>query len=159
LGIPCITDRVAQRAAVLVLEPIFEADLEPEQYGDRPGRRALDAVRQVERWVRSGPTEVVDGDLSGDFDAIPHAELMRSRSRRISDRFILKLIKMGREAPVEESDARGHRHRTTRNRDEGRGSPQGSPISPLRSNISMRRFVKGWKTGGHERRLKARIVN
>jgi Reverse transcriptase (RNA-dependent DNA polymerase) len=63
------------------------------------------------------------------------------------------------ETPVEETDARGHRHRTTRNKDEGRGSPQGSPISPLLSNIYMRRFVKGWKTGGHERRLEARIVN
>jgi group II intron reverse transcriptase/maturase len=146
-------------AAVLVLEPIFEADLEPEQYGYRPGRSALDAVRQVERLVRSGHTEVVDGDLSGYFDAIPHAELMKSLSRRISDRFILKLIKMWLEAPVEETDTRGHRHRTTRNKDEGRGSPQGSPISPLLSNIYMRRFVKGWKTGGHDRRLKARIVN
>ncbi len=109
--------------------------------------------------MRSGHTEVVDGDLSGYFDAIPHAELMKSLSRRISDRFVLKLIKMWLEAAVEEIDARGHRHRTTRNKDEGRGSPQGSPISPLLSNIYMRRFVKGWKTGGHERRLDAHIVN
>src|SRR5512135_797819 len=157
LGIPCIKDRVAQMATVLVLEPIFEADLEPEQFGYRPERSALDAVKQVERLVRSGHTEVVDGDLSGYFDAIPHAELLKSLSRRISDRFVLKLIKMWLEAPVEEIDERGHRHRTTRNKDEGRGSPQGSPISPLLSNIYMRRFVKGWKTGGHEQRLKARI--
>ena len=94
---------------------------------------ALDAVRQVERLVRGGHTEVVDGDLSGYFDAIPHAELLKSLSRPISDRFVLKLIKMWLEAPVEETDARGHRHRTTRNKDEGRGSPQGSPISPLLS--------------------------
>jgi RNA-directed DNA polymerase len=159
LGIPCIIDRVVQMATVLVLEPIFEADLEPEQFGYRPGRSALDAVRQVERLVRGGHTEVVDGDLSGYFDAIPHAELLKSLSRRISDRFVLKLIKMWLEAAVEEIDERGHRHRTTRNKDEGRGSPQGSPVSPLLSNIYMRRFVKGWKTGGHERRLKARIVN
>jgi RNA-directed DNA polymerase len=103
LGIPCIVDRVAQMATVLVLEPIFEADLEPEQYGYRPGRSALDAVRQVERLVRSGHTEVVDGDLSGYFDAIPHAELLKSLSRRISDRFVMKLIKMWLEAPVEET--------------------------------------------------------
>jgi RNA-directed DNA polymerase len=146
-------------ATVLVLESIFEADLEPEQFGDRPGRSALDAVRPVERPVRGGHTEVVDGALSGYFDAIPHAELLKSLSRRISDRFILKLIKMWPEAAVEEVDERGHRHRTTRNKDERRGSPQGSPISPSLSNIYMRRFVKGWKTGGHERRLKARIVN
>jgi RNA-directed DNA polymerase len=159
LGIPCIKDRVAQMATVLVLEPIFEADLEPEQFGYRPARSALDAVRQVERLVRGGHTEVVDGDLSGYFDAIPHAELLKSLSRRISDRFVLKLIKLWLETAVEEIDVRGHRHRTTRNKDEGRGSPQGSPISPLLSNIYMRRFVKGWKTGGHEQRLKARIVN
>jgi RNA-directed DNA polymerase len=159
LGIPRIYDRVVQMAAVLVLEPIFEADLEPEQFGYRPQRSALDAVRQVERLVRSGYTEIVDGDLSGYFDTIPHAELMKSLSRRISDRFVLKLIKIWLETPVEEVDERGHRHRTTRNKDDGRGSPQGSPISPLLSNVYMRRFVKGWKTGGHERRLKARIVN
>ena len=159
LGIPCIKDRVVQMAAVLVLEPIFEADLEPEQHAYRPGRDALDAVRQVERLLRTGHTEVVDADLSGYFDSIPHPELMKSVSRRISDGRILRLIKMWLETPVEETDAKGHRHRTTRNKDQGMGTPQGSPISPLLSNIYMRRFVKGWKTGGHERRLDARIVN
>jgi group II intron reverse transcriptase/maturase len=159
LGIPCIKDRVVQMAAVLVLEPIFEADLEPEQHAYRPGRSALDAVRQVERLLRTGHTEVVDADLSGYFDSIPHHELMKSVSRRISDGRMLRLIKMWLEAPVEETDAKGNRHRTTRNKDDGKGSPQGSPISPLLSNIYMRRFVKGWKTGGHERRLDAHIVN
>ena len=159
LGIPCIKDRVAQMAAVLVLEPIFEADLEPEQHAYRPGRSALDAVRQVERLLRTGYTEVVDADLSGYFDSIPHPELLKSVSRRISDGRILRLIKMWLETPVEETDAKGNRHRTTRNKDQGMGTPQGSPISPLLSNIYMRRFVKGWKTGGHEKRLAARIVN
>ncbi len=159
LGIPCIKDRVVQMAAVLVLEPIFEADLEPEQHAYRPERSALDAVRQVERLVRKRHTEVVDADLSGYFDSIPHAELMKSVSRRISDGRVLRLIKMWLETPVEETDAKGHRCRTTRNKDLAMGTPQGSPISPLLSNIYMRRFVKGWKTGGHERRLVARIVN
>jgi RNA-directed DNA polymerase len=159
LGIPCIKDRVVQMAAVLVLEPIFEADLEPEQHAYRPDRSALDAVRQVERLLRTGHTEVVDADLSGYFDSIPHHELMRSVSRRISDGRLLRLLLMWLEAPVEETDAKGDCHRTTRNKDEGKGSPQGSPISPLLSNIYMRRFVKGWKTGGHERRLGAHIVN
>jgi group II intron reverse transcriptase/maturase len=159
LGIPCIKDRVAQMAAVLVLEPIFEADLEPEQHAYRPGRGALDAVRQVERLLRTGHTEVVDADLSGYFDSIPHHELMKSVSRRVSDGRLLRLIKLWLETPVEETDAKGHRHRTTRNKDQGMGTPQGAPISPLLSNIYMRRFVKGWKTGGHERRLVAHIVN
>ena len=159
LGIPCIKDRVAQMAAVLVLEPIFEADLTPEQHAYRPGRSALDAVRQVERLLRTGYTEVVDADLSGYFDSIPHAELMKSVSRRISDGRMLRLIKMWLETPVEETDAYGNRQRTTRNKDQGMGTPQGAPISPMLSNIYMRRFVKGWKTGGHEKRLAARIVN
>jgi group II intron reverse transcriptase/maturase len=159
LGIPCIKDRVVQMAAVVVLEPIFEADLEPEQHAYRPGRDALEAVRRVERHLRTGHTEVVDADLSGYFDTIPHHELLRSVSRRISDQRILRLIKIWLETPVEEVDERGHRQRTTRNKDQGMGTPQGSPISPLLSNIYMRRFVKGWKTGGHERRLDAHIVN
>ncbi|HMB05305.1 MAG TPA: reverse transcriptase domain-containing protein [Isosphaeraceae bacterium] len=135
LGIATIRDRVAQMAVVLVLEPIFEADLEPEQYAYRPDRSALDAVRQVHGLLRSGHTEVVDADLSGYFDSIPHAELIRSLSRRISDRHLLGLVKMWLEAPVEEIDARGRHHRTTRNKDEGRGSPQGSPLSPLLANV------------------------
>jgi len=159
LGIGTIRDRVAQMAVVLVLEPIFEADLEPEQHAYRPDRSALDAVRQVHGHVSTGHTEVVDADLSGYFDSIPHAELMKSLSRRISDRHLLGLIKMWLVAPVEETDERGRTRRTTRNKDEGRGSPQGSPLSPLLSNIYMRRFIAGWKTLGHERRLDAHIVN
>jgi len=159
LGIPTIKDRVVQMAAVLVLEPIFEADLQPEQHAYRPGRSALDAVRQVHALLNTGHTEVVDADLSGYFDSIPHAELMKSVSRRISDRHMLRLIKMWLEVPVEEIDDRGRHHRTTRNRDEHRGCPQGAPISPLLSNLYMRRFILGWKKLGHQQRLGARIVN
>jgi len=159
LGIPTIRDRVAQMAAVLVLEPIFEADLQPEHYAYRANRSALEAVGKVHSWLHTGHTEVVDADLSGYFDSIPHAELMKSVARRVSDRHLLHLIKMWLEAPVEEIDERGRHQRTTRNKDEGRGTPQGAPISPLLSNLSMRRFVLGWKTLGHERRLRAYIVN
>jgi len=159
LGIPTVKDRVAQTAAVLVLEPIVEADLQPEQYAYRADRSALDAVRQVHKLLNSGHREVVDADLSGYFDSIPHAELMKSVARRIVDGAMLHLIKMWLEAPVEETDERGNTHRSTRNRDEGRGTPQGSPISPLLSNLYMRRFVLGWKTLGHDKRLQARIVN
>ena len=159
LGIPTVRDRVVQMAAVLVLEPIFEADLQPEQYAYRPGRSALDAVRGVHKLLRTGHTEVVDADLSGYFDEIPHAELMKSVARRVSDGRMLRLIKMWLKAPVEETDDRGRKHRTTRNKDRGRGCPQGAPISPLLANLYMRRFVLGWKVLGHEQRLEARIVN
>jgi RNA-directed DNA polymerase len=159
LGIPTIKDRVVQMAAVLVLEPIFEADLQPEQHAYRPGKSALDAVRRVHGLVNTGYTEVVDADLSGYFDSIPHAELMKSVARRISDRHLLRLIKMWLQMPVEETDQRERKHRTTRNKDLGRGTPQGAPISPLLSNLYMRRFILGWKVLGYQRRLRARIVN
>ncbi len=159
LGVPAIRDRVAQMAAVLVLEPIFEADLAPEQYAYRPDRSALDAVRKVHTLLHTGHGEVVDADLSGYFDSIPHTELMKSVARRVVDGAMLHLIKMWLEAAVEETDERGKKRRSTRNRDEGRGTPQGAPISPLLSNVYMRRFVLGWKKLGHERRLEARIVN
>ena len=141
LGIPTVRDRVVQTAAVLVLEPIFEADLQPEQYAYRANRNALEAVGKVHSLVSTGHAEVVDADLSGYFDSIPHAELMKSVARRVSDRPMLHLIKMWLEAPVEEVDERGRHHRTTRNKDERRGTPQGAPISPLLSNLYMRRFV------------------
>jgi RNA-directed DNA polymerase len=159
LGVPTIRDRVVQMAAVLVLEPIFEADLQPEQYAYRAERSAQDAVRAVQGLLDQGYTEVVDADLSGYFDSIPHTELMKSVARRISDRHLLHLLKMWLEAPVEETDEQGRVQRTTRNKDEGRGTPQGGVASPLLANLYMRRFVLGWKQQGHEQRLEARIVN
>ena len=159
LGIPAIRDRVAQTAAVLVLEPVFEADLQPEQYAYRRDRSALDAVRQVHQLINTGYGEVVDADLSSYFDTLAHAELLKSVARRVVDGAMLHLIKMWLEAAVEETDERGHQRRSTRNRDQGRGTPQGSPISPLLSNLYMRRLVLGWKQLGHGQRLKASIVN
>jgi RNA-directed DNA polymerase len=159
LGVPAIKDRVAQTAAVLVLEPIFEADLTPEQYAYRADRSALDAVKHVHQLLNTGHRQIVDADLSGYFDSIPHAELLKSVARRIVDGAMLHLIKMWLVAPVEETDERGNKYRSTRNRDEGKGTPQGAPISPLLSNLYMRRFVLGWKKLGHEKRLQARIVN
>jgi RNA-directed DNA polymerase len=159
LGIPTIRDRVVQMAAVLVLEPIFEADLPSEQHAYRPGKSALDAIQKVQELVEAGYTDVVDADLSGYFDSIPHTELMKSVARRVSDRHLLHLIKMWLEAPVEECDEHGRKQRTTRNKDEGRGTPQGGVASPLLANLYMRRFVLGWKVKGHENRLDAHIVN
>lgn len=159
LGIPTITDRVVQTATMIVLEPIFEADLQPEQYAYRAERGAQDAVRAVHRLLNTGHQHVIDADLSGYFDSIPHAELMKSVARRIVDRHVLHLIKLWLETPVEEDDGHGHRKRTTANRDAGRGTPQGAPISPLLSNLYMRRFILGWKQRGHADRWSAHIVN
>ena len=159
LGIPCIRDRVAQTSALLVLEPIFEADLQPEQYAYRPGRSANDAVKRVHRLLSTGHNEVVDCDLSNYFGEIPHAELMKSIARRVSDGRMLGLIKAWLEMPVEEDDGKGGKRRTNRARRERKGTPQGSPISPLASNLYMRRFVLGWKALGHARRFCSEIVN
>jgi RNA-directed DNA polymerase len=159
LGIPTIRDRVAQMAAVLILEPIFEADLQPEQHAYRAGLGAHDAVKAVQALLDRGYTEVVDADLSGYFDSIPHAELMKSVSRRIVDRHVLHVIKQWLEAAVEETDERGRKVRTTRNKDEGRGTPQGGVLSPLLANLYMRRFILAWKAKGHEEQLDAHIVN
>jgi group II intron reverse transcriptase/maturase len=157
LGIPTIRDRVAQTAAVVVLGPIFEADLPPEQHAYREGRSALDAVRRAHALVSTGHLEVVDADLAGYFDSIPHVELMRSVSGRISDGRVLRLIKLWLKAPVVEIDGRGRRRPLPRQ--PGRGCPQGAPISPLLANLYMRRVVLGWKVLGHAERFGAEIVN
>jgi RNA-directed DNA polymerase len=159
LGIPTIRDRVVQAAATLVMEPIFDEDLQPEQHAYRAGHSAHQAVCEVQGWLDRGYIEVVDADLSGYFDSIPHHELMQCVARRISDRHLLHLVKMWLEAPVEETDAKGRTERTTRNKDEGRGTPQGGVISPLLANLYMRRFLLGWKVKGYEESLKSKIVN
>lgn len=158
LGVPRIKDRVVQMAAVLVLEPIFEADRPEEQYGYRRGRSAHDANRTIHGLLNRGYREVVDCDLSGYFDSIPHAELMKSVARRVSDGAMLALIKVWLQTPVEEEDGHGGKRRTTVAKDSGRGTPQGAPISPLLSNLYMRRFVLGWKKLGWEEKLQARLV-
>lgn len=127
LGIPTIRDRVVQTAAKLVLEPIFEADLEPNAYGYRPKRGAQEAVKKVHELLCDGYTDVVDADLSKYFDTIPHAELMQCVARRIVDGRVLHLIKMWLTVAVAERDEQGNwRHRGST----GKGTPQGTDDSP-----------------------------
>jgi group II intron reverse transcriptase/maturase len=117
LAIPRLMDRVCQTGAMLVLEPIFEADMPSEQYAYRQNRNAQSAVREVHGLLVSGHKNVVDADLSGYYDTIPHVELMKSVARRIVDRRVLHLLKMWLDAPVEEEDERRRKKRTTVNRD------------------------------------------
>jgi RNA-directed DNA polymerase len=158
LGIPSIRDRVVQTAAKLVIEPIFEADLEPNAYGYRPRRSAQDAIREVHELLCEGYTDVVDADLSKYFDTIPHCELMQCVARRIVDREVLRLIKMWLTVPVEEQDENGKR-RLTGGKDRHCGTPQGGVVSPLLANLYMNRLLKGWRNTRRGEQFQARVVN
>src|SRR5215831_11671359 len=159
LGISTVRDRVCMIAMLLVLDPIFEADLPPEIYAYRAGRNAQQAAVEVEELLFRGHPEVVDADLADYFGSIPHSDLLKSVARRVVDRRVLHLIKMWLDCPVEETDDRGRKTRTTEARDQRRGIPQGSPLSPLLANLYMRRFVLGWKKLGLEQSLGTRLVN
>src|SRR5215510_12866772 len=158
LGISSVRDRVCMIAMLLVLDPIFEADLPPEIYAYRAGRNAQQAVVEVEERLFRGHPDVVDADLADYFGSLPHAALLKSVARRVVDRRVLHLIKMWLECPVEETDDRGRKTRTAEARDTRRGIPQGSPIAPLLANLYRRRFVLGWKKLGLEQSLGTRIV-
>ena len=102
-----IRDRTVMMAAVLVLDPIFEADLQPEQYAYRRGRSALDAVQHVHKLINTGHGQIVDADLSSYFDSIPHAELMKSVARRVVDGAMLPNIHQLMFGDPDFSDERG----------------------------------------------------
>jgi len=158
LGIPTIRDRVAQTAAKLVLEPIWEAELEPNAYGYRPRKSAQDAIRKVDELLHEGYTDVVDADLSKYLDTIPHSELLQCVARRIVDRHMLHLIKMWLKVAVEERDENGKR-RLTGGKGNDRGTPQGGVISPALANLYRNRMLKGWRQSRRGEQFRARIVN
>jgi len=133
LGIPTVRDRVAQMAAVLVLEAIFEADFMDTSYGFRPGRSAHEALHAVRGHLMSGRREVLDADLKGYFDTIPHDKLVRVLEMRISDRSVLRLIRLWLRTPIEERDDDGR----TQLRKRMAGTPQGGVVSPLLANAYL----------------------
>ena len=137
LGIPTVTDRVVQTAVALLLLPIWEADSHPHSYAYRPKRNAHQAMDALSQALRSGRTEVIDADLSGYFDSIPHAELLRLVARRVSDGAILALLKAWLRAPIVERDPDTGRPHITGNK---RGTPQGGVISPLLANLYLNRL-------------------
>ncbi len=138
LGIPTIWDRVVQMAALLILEPIFVADFLDCSYGFRPGRSAHDALKEVHKNLKQGRKAVYDADLSAYFDSIPHDKLMKCLQMRITDRSVLKLIRMWLKAPVVEPKGKGGPKVSRRNT----GTPQGGVISPLLANIYLHWFDK-----------------
>jgi len=158
LGIPTIRDRVVQTAAKLLLEPIFEADFDPNAYGYRPKRSAQDAIQKVHELLRAGYTDVVDADLSKYFDTIPHRELIQCVARRMVDRDMLRLIKMWLKVPVEERDENG-KPRVSGGKKSTCGTPQGGVISPLLANLYMNRFLKFWRITGRSEVFQAQVVN
>ncbi len=140
LGIPTVRDRVAQTAALLVLEPIFEADFLPCSYGFRPKRSAHQAVAELQRQVERGAREIYDADLKGYFDAIPHDKLLRALAMRVADRSVLRLLRLWLRAPVAEA---GQPPRPST-----RGTPQGGVISPLLANVYLHWFDTFFQAAG-----------
>lgn len=143
LGIPCVRDRVVQQAALMVLEPIFEADFRDTSWGFRPRRSAQQAVGEVVKYLNWGLTQVCDVDIEAYFDSIPHGKLMRLVARRIVDRRVLGLIKTWLTCAVEE---KGQRWKPSR------GTPQGGVISPLLANIYLHALDATWEKRGYTRR-------
>ena len=159
LGIPTIRDRVAQMAVLLVIGPIFDEDLLPEQFGFRPNTDAKMAVRKVHFDIKQrGLCEVVDADLSDYFNTIPHGALMKCVARRITDKAMLHVIRQWLKVAVVERTDRGLR-RSTEAKDRSRGTPQGGIISPLLANLYFRRFLLAWHQHGYAERLQARVTN
>ena len=141
-----------------LIEPVFEADFEPNAYGYRPKRNAHDTIREVRKLLCEGYTDVVDADLSRYFDTIPHSELLQCVARRIVDKHMLHLVKMWLKVPVEERDEKGKK-KLTGGKDKDRGTPQGGVINPLLANLYMNRMLKGWTNTKRGEQYRAKLVN
>ena len=157
LGIPTVADRVVQMAALLMLEPIFEADFEDCSFGFRPGRNAHQALAEIRGHIERGYQAVYDADLQSYFDSIPHERLLACVRMRVVDRSVLKLIRMWLEAPVVEPGAgEGGQAKVSRSKS---GTPQGGVISPLLSNLYLHRFDRRFhRSDGPGHWAKAKLV-
>jgi len=157
LGIPAVRDRVVQMAALLILEPIFEADFEDSSYGFRPGRSAHQALEEIRGHIKAGYQAVYDADLKGYFDTIPHDKLLACVRMRVVDRGVLKLIRMWLETPAVEKGSDGEPDKWSRPRK--KGTPQGGVISPLLSNLYLHWFDKLFhRQDGPAKWAKAKLV-
>ncbi|AUX43580.1 RNA-directed DNA polymerase [Sorangium cellulosum] len=151
LGIPTIRDRVVQTAALLLLEPIFDADFLDCSYGFRPKRSAHGAIDEVQANLREGYTAVYDADLQDYFDSIPHDKLMKGLETRLADGSMLRLIRLFLRAPVQEGKGPPRRP--------GSGVPQGGVISPLLANAFLHWFDRAFfSKNGPATWAKARLV-
>ena len=149
LGIPVVRDRVVQGAVKLIIEPVFEADFQDFSYGFRSGRSTQDARKKIQKFINSGCTNVYDADIRGYFDSIDHGILMELIERRISEQYILKLIRAWLRAGIVEDDIRTEPEK---------GTPQGGVISPLLANIYLNEMDRLWRKSGIEKREDAHLI-